>query len=685
MGMEPFLVVLRKWNSYTPSLPSSFGGHEAAGRYSIGGGYFLFVPGGEYGVQPGYGLVIDPGYNFIHNFGLAGLCLDDINGILITHAHNDHTNDFESLLALLHERNAKYRGDRRQKTVDLFLNVGAFKKFSNYLDFSKHDPNSYLGNVVVMSPGQSYYIPGAKRKIPLEIISLFANHDEIVTSHYALGVCLKAAERNIYITGDTGWTTETADRNEEILQKRGIDVSSEDESMQIHVLVSHLGSMKRKEFDLIETSKWKEAFYENHLGVLGTLCMIERFKPALCVVSEFGEELSNLRIVMAEALESQAKRIPLKIRCLPGDVGLWMNLTSKGALCYLTEREVAWENLACELNPVHNSILYVDKESFTRLGLAVKESTKASRDCYNGLDIASKVRRTRLIEEYRLEFDPSRLSKDELISDLASRIDSLYYGEESQEETTGKVLLLSTFQVTPQDLLNSVANAFPGPETIVALEGLGYSNTDLLWRYSDDIGSKIGEGQDKPSHPNPETILCRLISPLMRQFMDVLKRGLLEDAEQILAQMSALTIHDVFEDLSPDEKVLVLLDDRDGLVDTIEAEGNHPALCRAVRRTHAMEARRSQVQKDAFALTKHEPGCPAWYPAVTSAALKEIVEQEKNKRRKGRLGKLLKELQDLEAQDASDRSLVLRAISVMTTVNDVIGVDPIIRTGEGQS
>ena len=105
LGGTPFFVVLRKWNSYTPSLPISGTKVEAVSQYSIGGGYFLYGPSNGAEIHRGYGLVIDPGYNFIHNFGLAGFCLDDIDGILITHAHNDHTNDFESLLVLLYERN----------------------------------------------------------------------------------------------------------------------------------------------------------------------------------------------------------------------------------------------------------------------------------------------------------------------------------------------------------------------------------------------------------------------------------------------------------------------------------------------------------------------------------------------------------------------------------------------------
>ncbi len=111
LGCESFLVVLRKWNSYTPSLPGQTGLKDIS-VHSVGGGYFLYIQAPENYLETGYGMVIDPGYNFIHNFGAAGFCLDDIDGILITHAHNDHTNDFESLLTLLYQRNDKCLGKK---------------------------------------------------------------------------------------------------------------------------------------------------------------------------------------------------------------------------------------------------------------------------------------------------------------------------------------------------------------------------------------------------------------------------------------------------------------------------------------------------------------------------------------------------------------------------------------------
>lgn len=674
IGIDPFLVILRRWNSYTPSLPSTFDEKSRVGQYSIGGGYFLFVPCVRWEITKGYGLVIDPGYNFIHNFGLAGFCLDDIDGILITHAHNDHTNDFESLLALLHERNVKYRGDRLRKTVDLFLNVGSFKKFSNYLDLSKKsaDADNCIGNLVVMSPGQSYYVPGRENDLELEIIALFANHHEIVTASYAVGVCLKAAGRNIYITGDTGWSFETAEKNIRLLQKHDIDISSEEGSQRIHIMVSHLGSMKRQEFELIATLDWKNAFYENHLGVLGTLSMIQMFEPELCIISEFGEELSQLRIQMAEALEEQAKRrLNLNIRCLAGDVGLWAFPHSQKSLCYLTGNKTRWEDISCELNPAEISILYVDEDYFGNLST---EAQKKSRllNSEKGLEIVRNLRRKEVIEEYNLDLDPNLVTKAQIISRLASIDNIKLHIDDFNSEQIAGILLLSTFDITCADLLDSVANDFPDASIIQALEWLGYDYTTILSKYFISCGTEIAAGDAEWERPIYAKPLHRHLAPKMHEFMDCVKKRKIDEAERVLEEFSSVTIQSIFETLTEDEKVVVLSENPDNIIDDIETTGKYPELCRVARKAWGMAKERLDIENTAFAIVKPEIGCPSGYPVVNEITLRGVLEQEEDEDRRNQLSEVLTELQNFETRQSNNMRLTKKAIELLTTVNDVV-------------
>lgn len=162
-GFPSFLSVLRKWNSYTPIIPSEKGDNK-------GGGYFLY--------HKGKGIVIDPGFNFIENFYQEGFKVADIDAILITHAHNDHTVDFESILTLIYKYNdaiedsvkhemkgekdikikqeVENRLNEQGKKIDLFLNVGTFMKYSGWLDLKDSGEVKY---VTVLQPDTTYDLP----------------------------------------------------------------------------------------------------------------------------------------------------------------------------------------------------------------------------------------------------------------------------------------------------------------------------------------------------------------------------------------------------------------------------------------------------------------------------------------------------------------------------------------------
>lgn len=94
-GNDKFLFyVLRRWNSFTPIVPDL----KDKDRIYRGGGYFIW--------HNDKGTVIDPGFRFIRNFAEAGGRVADIDNIVITHAHNDHTADLESIFTVLYQHNA---------------------------------------------------------------------------------------------------------------------------------------------------------------------------------------------------------------------------------------------------------------------------------------------------------------------------------------------------------------------------------------------------------------------------------------------------------------------------------------------------------------------------------------------------------------------------------------------------
>jgi len=333
-GFPSFLSVLRKWNSYTPIIPSEKGDNK-------GGGYFLY--------HKGKGIVIDPGFNFIENFYQEGFKVADIDAILITHAHNDHTVDFESILTLIYKYNdaiedsvkhemkgekdikikqeVENRLNEQGKKIDLFLNVGTFMKYSGWLDLKDSGEVKY---VTVLQPDTTYDLPDEYNGITIHTTK--AKHHEIIDNKYAIGFILDIEGNKIGFTGDTGWDFE----NNGSIAKPFIEHKPK-------LLIAHLGSIKSREFKYVEAENKDErnqCFYTHHLGLLGMAKLLDSTKPDLTIISEFGEELRNFRKDIVEGIGDV-----LKLKCLPGDIGLHIRLKDLAIYCFIDKKFIDFNQI----------------------------------------------------------------------------------------------------------------------------------------------------------------------------------------------------------------------------------------------------------------------------------------------------------------------------------------------------
>ncbi|MFW9879432.1 MAG: MBL fold metallo-hydrolase [Candidatus Thorarchaeota archaeon] len=342
-----FLSILRKWNSYTPVLPQH--GHPK------GGGYFIH--------HNNVGIVIDPGYNFIQNFFEEKFKLDDIDVIIITHAHNDHTVELESIFALLFKRNNIITDKAEHKKIDVYLNLGTFKKFSGFFDLSHEDSPNYISNIVLLDSLNEYVVP-KKGDSDISIISTKTQHHEMITRSYALGFILKCGDRTIRFTGDTGWNEDIEECNDKLMDSKQID--------KIDILVPHLGSILTDEFkfdfdkSIEENIKSGKIFYSHHLGMLGSICMIHKHRPDLVVFSEFGEELKSIRKDVVQKISDA-----MKITCFPGDIGLHININDLSIFCCKKGEMSPFEKI--EIFRVGDDLYYAAETSFTLGEKADKE------------------------------------------------------------------------------------------------------------------------------------------------------------------------------------------------------------------------------------------------------------------------------------------------------------------------
>jgi hypothetical protein len=240
-GLLNKLVVLRRWQSFNPKIP------RPRNKHVLGGGYFL--------MWEGKGIVIDPGYNFIENFYEEGFSLKDIDSVVITHSHPDHDDELSTILTLLFEWNETCNKtltfEKKGKHIDLFLNEGSYRKYSNWL----YAPKSIVGKIYQLQSNMwdsGAQDPSADKKdrgnnielclrgkdgysLCLEVIPSW--HDEIIAKHSSIGLKFKLYEQKSqkpnYIIGITGDTN----------AYKGIEAFYED----CDILIAHLGDIKFKE------------------------------------------------------------------------------------------------------------------------------------------------------------------------------------------------------------------------------------------------------------------------------------------------------------------------------------------------------------------------------------------------------------------------------------------------------
>jgi hypothetical protein len=103
-------VCLRRYSSFFPFVP-----RPSAFR-SLGGGYLLRLHHRDESCPNPFGIAVDPGPDYIENLYRCGFGLGDINMIVLTHDHPDHSVDLTPILSLMGYR--MKHGDETFKPPD---------------------------------------------------------------------------------------------------------------------------------------------------------------------------------------------------------------------------------------------------------------------------------------------------------------------------------------------------------------------------------------------------------------------------------------------------------------------------------------------------------------------------------------------------------------------------------------
>lgn len=358
-----YFLGLQRWNSSSP-----------AEGYSLGGGYLIYHLNESSIVD--YGIAIDPGFDFIRNLFHMGFSLNDIDIVLISHAHIDHIRDFESIVTLLLEL---AKQGKRYRKVHVILTLGIYKRLeyiienpklrmhiepyiididreieTDYFEKLPDEKYSFQFKSVEDEVSRLKPIISGKGDYTIRVRPTRAYHDDYSDYSDSFGFLIdvrlpdEKEDVTVGYTGDTKWIySEVKDpiENDRILKQRRDIKDIIEQYQSCSTLVVHLGSLIKKNKDnrkysflkynqcnSCETRNSCEELVrdEGHpyliglLRILSSLYNSDKSKVSLVLLSEFGEELrGKIRVDLVERL---IEVYDDKINLLPVDVGINVQL-----------------------------------------------------------------------------------------------------------------------------------------------------------------------------------------------------------------------------------------------------------------------------------------------------------------------------------------------------------------------
>ena len=275
---ENFLSILKKWNSASPKYPLNRSkDYIKFLKYDnkAGGGFFL--------VLDGYGLIIDPGYNFLELFYENGFVPRDIDGIFISHCHDDHCIDLESIFSVIFKINKENPCEKIK--IDLFVNSITYDKYSMMFEINREE---IINNLKIVISNSKIQFKNKKTEKIIEFNFLNTHHKETPwcsEKNHGVGLIIEYNGRRIFYSGDSEYHDDYIPLDLEFCE----------------ILLLNIG--KIGEIDPRNT--------KNHLGLSGVIKIIEHMARVIenqskltIIISEMGFEFINDRLQLIEALRN---------------------------------------------------------------------------------------------------------------------------------------------------------------------------------------------------------------------------------------------------------------------------------------------------------------------------------------------------------------------------------------------
>jgi len=335
------LKIIRKWNSSSP-LYSQTG--------SQGGGYYLTLQDHRKELK---GIVIDPGYNFLEIFREQRLGVLDIDAIIITHDHDDHSEALEGILSLIAKYN-DYKLSGHSKTIDIFGAPGVMLKYQGVFNKTDKEGKPEI-NFRLLIPGNRITAVDGETTMDKYGFNLAVNqayHPELWTNQEsAVGLTLetnimfKHHPLKIGMTGDTRYEPFIGDQYRDC-----------------QLLLLNIGSIEKEEGKMLHS----------HLGLCGCINLLKEArlgKQLLSILTEFGEEFRGRRKVISRIIELWAQPMEPQMnnpefRVLPSDINLEVSLADLGIKETRTQRFYPYTEIDVD-EPDQEILVYKHRQTVT--------------------------------------------------------------------------------------------------------------------------------------------------------------------------------------------------------------------------------------------------------------------------------------------------------------------------------
>ena len=286
---EVILAILKGWGS---AVPLVLGG-EGACR---GGGYFLKFNGN--------GLAVDPGHDFLMNFHDQKFHLRELDAVLVSHNHPDHTHDLKSIDDIKYEMWVS--SEETSQPYSLVLDIDTAGSTEEW----NKEPKDYRKPPIRVDANRHDKVDlNELAGLPFNVESFKVEHTTDVSNAVGYRISCMKEKKPILTVGfscDTKYSPELCNDN----NLGGCDI-----------LVAHMSQPEIPELKDPVNAKFKEG----HLGYRGTIELIKGCKPKLTIISEFWAGLDDARILLLQGLRNRCNTNNI----LPGGVGLLVKVTCK--------------------------------------------------------------------------------------------------------------------------------------------------------------------------------------------------------------------------------------------------------------------------------------------------------------------------------------------------------------------